>query len=98
MRLTRAWSVLSLAAALVAMAGCVQPFIGPTSPTTRPGKVTLFERPDGLGQIALQVIDQRAGYGTQALSQADNWDQVLLRLSSGKLRAPREATLAFGDP
>lgn len=98
MRLRRAWSATSLAAiGLVAMAGCVHPVDVPTTPKSRTGKVTLFERPDGLGQIALQVIDQRKGFGTQALSQADDWDEVRLRLSSSKLRAPRQASLVYGD-
>ncbi len=99
MRVTRAWMGLSaIAASLVIMAGCVQPPEVASVPAERTGKVTLFERPDGLGQIALQVIDRREGRSTQALGLADDWDEVRLRLSSSKLRAARSASIAFGNP
>lgn len=99
MRSTRAWSGLSaVSLALVVMAGCTAPLEAPLAPAKPAAKVTLFERPDGLGQIALQVIDQRRGYGAQALGLADDWDEVRLRLTSSKLRAPKQASIALGDP
>lgn len=97
MRKTRAWSGWIVAATCGGLLGCAQPVPVSQQPS-RTGKVTLFERPDGLGQIALQVIDRRARFETQALALADDWDEVRLRLSSSKLQAPRQASLAFGDP
>lgn len=98
MRLARARMGLSaIAGALVLVAGCVQPREIAPAPASRTGKVTLFERPDGLGQIALQVVDRRQGFGAQALGQADDWDEVRLRLTSGKLRAPRQASITYGS-
>jgi hypothetical protein len=72
-----------LSGAFLLAAGCVSPVLNASRqgpPTV--GKVSLYPNRDGLGSIAMRVIDERNGYGTQAVQDADDWSEVRVLLSS----------------
>ncbi len=79
----RARTLAILSGALLLAAGCVSPVINASrqGPLTV-GKVSLYPNRDGLGSIAMRVIDERKGYGIQSVSDADNWSEVRVALSS----------------
>lgn len=85
-----------MAAATLTLVGCIAPSAGPDAPGesgTAP-KVKLFGNANGLGSLTMRVVDLRRGYGTQGVADADPWDQLVLRVHSSRLKAPRTDTLS----
>lgn len=77
-----AWGLLS---------GCIPTALTPATPeTTRGGKIALLPNQSGLGAIAVRVIDQRKGFGTQAFWHVDDFEDVRIAVSSETmLKQPR---------
>lgn len=97
LRRTMGWMTASLCAGALLLSGC-----GATSTGQATGvgskRVTLFQNANGLGGITMRVIDLgKGGYSTQAVADADDWDEIALRVSSSKLKTPRSASLKLGS-
>lgn len=90
-------ALATLAAATLTLVGCTAPAAGPAQQAmTATPKVKLFTNSTGLGSLTMRVVDMRQGYGTQAIVDADPWDQLELRINSGRLKAPRVDNIARG--
>lgn len=73
------------------LSGCIPSALTPvTSEATRGGKIALLPNQSGMGAIAVRVIDQRKGFGTQAFWHVDDFEDVRIAVSSPTmLKQPR---------
>ncbi|MBO9539852.1 hypothetical protein J7643_04570 [bacterium] len=85
----------ALAAATLTLVGCIAPASVPEQrdAATSVPKVKLFTNSTGLGSLTMRVVDQRRAYGTQAVADADPWDQLFLRVNSARLKGARMDTV-----
>ena len=85
----------ALAGTVLMIAGCTNPALQSERPgTVRPGSVSLFPNPSGLGSLSMRVIDERKSYGVQAVADVEVFDRVRISLSSSRvLIAPRTTEL-----
>lgn len=88
---------LGLALAATMLVGCATAVVQRTTPQDSGAPINLFANPDGLGRLTMRLVDLRQGRSVQSVSDADDWNQVQVKISSAKLRAPREASMSLGD-
>ena len=88
------WTGYSVALGAMLLIGCSANMLG-TSPdrAKTAGKVSLFDNPNGYGSLVMRVVDQRRGYGVQSLADAEQYDEVQIRLGGSKIQ-PRSATMS----
>ncbi|HEY9900477.1 MAG TPA: hypothetical protein V6D00_14975 [Pantanalinema sp.] len=84
-----------MAAATLTLVGCIAPAAGPEQQQSGASvpKVKLFTNASGLGSLTMRVVDMRRGFATQGVADADPWDQLVLRVNSARLKAPRTDTV-----
>ncbi|MNX16096.1 hypothetical protein D3C86_459560 [compost metagenome] len=70
---------------LVTLTGCAPALPPSATEAQADGKISLFPNRNGMGSIAVRVVDQRKGYGTQAFWDADDFDKVRIGVSSAKM-------------
>lgn len=75
---------VALVTSLLTLAGCaaVLPTVTPKSEDGT--RISLFPNRNGMGGIAVRVIDKRKGYSTQAFWDVDDFDTVRIAVSSVK--------------
>ncbi len=88
------WTGYGVAMGAMLLIGCSANLLG-TSPgrVSSGGKVSLFDNPNGYGALVMRVVDQRRGYGVQALADAGAYDEVQIRIGGSKIQ-PRLATMS----
>jgi|GEM_PF-3518476 len=92
------WTGYGVALGAMLLIGCSANMAG-TSPAQvkTSGKISLFDNPHGYGSLQMRIIDQRRGYGVQAIEQAEPYDEVQIRLNGSKIPNARFATMS-ADP
>ena len=88
------WTGYGLALGAMLLIGCSANLVGPGPERVKTaGSLSLFDNPHGYGALVMRVVDQRRGYGVQALADADAFDEVQIRLGGSKI-TPRLATMS----
>jgi hypothetical protein len=88
------WTGYGVALGAMLLIGCTANMAGTGPDRLAPGgKFSLFDNPNGYGSLVMRVVDQRQGYGVQAIAHADPFDEVQIRLGGTKI-TPRLATMS----
>lgn len=79
------WMGYGLACGALLLIGCTANMVSTTKPSQTAGPINLFGNSHGYGSIVMRVVDERKGYGVQALADADSFDEVHIRLGGSKI-------------
>lgn len=87
------WTGYGVALGAMLLIGCTANMAGTGTAPVKGSGFSLFDNPHGYGSLVMRVVDQRPGYGVQAIAQADPYDEVQIRLGGSKI-TPRLATMS----